>query len=66
MEDLLPGQDGIVRAERVSVACSEGNPRILQRLIEQLIPLEVIKGLEESEGDKVEEKELNQELGVYN
>ena len=62
VEDLLPGQDGIVQAARVRVACSEGRPRILQRSIERLIPLEFTERLEESEGeaDKLEE-EPNQE-----
>ncbi len=59
MEDLLPGQDGVVQAARVRVACSEGKPNVLRRSIEQLIPLEVTERLEETEGgpDEGEDKE---------
>ena len=63
VEDLLPGQDGVVRAARVRVACSEGKPNVLRRSIEQLIPLEVTERLEETEGgpDEGEDKEPDQE-----
>ncbi|CAB3997857.1 Hypothetical predicted protein, partial [Paramuricea clavata] len=51
VEDLLPGQDGVVRAARVRVACSEGKPNVLLRSIAQLIPLEFTERLEEMEGE---------------
>ncbi|XP_028400806.1 uncharacterized protein LOC114523939 [Dendronephthya gigantea] len=44
--ELLPGQDGIVRAARIKLATSEGKPTILQRSIQQLVPLEVTERLE--------------------
>ena len=54
------------------MACSKGNPRILQRSIEQLSPLEVTERLEESqrETDKAKEREPSsgsrghEELGI--
>ena len=61
MEDLFPDQDGVVRAARVKVACSEGKPN-LRRSIEQLIPLEdeVTERLKEMEGeaDEGEDKKV--------
>jgi spore germination cell wall hydrolase CwlJ-like protein len=68
VKDLLPGQDGVVRAARVRVAYSEGKHNVLRRSIEQLIPLEVTEILEETDGeaDEAEDKESEQETKELN
>ena len=41
VEELLTGNDGIVRAAKISVGKSDGRPGLLWRSIQHLIPLEV-------------------------
>lgn len=56
VEELLPGQDRVVRAARVKVVCCEGKPAVLQRSIQHLIPLEATQRLEVEEVKQIESK----------